>query len=233
MNVIGLIPARAGSKGVPRKNIRVLGGKPLLWYTAQAALASRRLSPVILSTDDPEIAAIGRSYGLQVPFLRPAELGTDSMPMLPVVRHAVAALEAANQHIDAVCLLQPTAPFRAAGLIDACIDLLVDSGADSVVTMKEVPHEYHPHWVYFADEQGLFHLSTGEAQPTSRRQDLPTAFHREGSVYVTRRDVVMEGNSLYGDRLVGYRIEPEAASVGIDTMADWARAEATIALRRS
>jgi CMP-N-acetylneuraminic acid synthetase len=233
MNVIGLIPARAGSKGVPRKNVRVLGGKPLLWYTAQAALASKRLSTVVLSTDDREIAAIGRDYGLHVPFLRPADLATDSTPMLPVVQHAIAALEADNQHIDAVCLLQPTAPFREAGLIDACIDLLVGSGADSVVTMKEVPHEHHPYWVYFPDEQGFFRLSTGQAQPTSRRQDLPPAFHREGSVYVTRRDVVMEGNSLYGERLVGYRIDPEAASVGIDTMADWARAEATVALRSS
>ncbi len=233
MNVVGLIPARGGSKGVPRKNIRVLGGKPLLWYTAQAALEARRLSTVVLSTDDREIASIGRDYGLQVPFLRPPDLASDSTPMLAVVQHAIAALEAADQHVDAVCLLQPTAPFRQAGLIDACIDLLASSGADSVVTMKEVPHEHNPHWVYFADEQGVFHLSTGEAQPISRRQDLPAAFHREGSVYVTRRDVVMEGNSLYGDRLVGYRIDADAISVGIDTMADWARAEAAVALRGS
>jgi CMP-N-acetylneuraminic acid synthetase len=233
MNVLGLIPARAGSKGVPRKNIRVLGGKPLLWYTAQAALASRRLSAVLLSTDDLEIAAIGREHGLHVPFLRPAELATDAIAMLPVVQHAIAAWEADNPRIDAVCLLQPTAPFREAGLIDACIDLLVASGADAVVTIKEVPHEYNPHWVYFADEHGLLHLSTGEPQPVIRRQDLPPAFHREGSVYVTRRDVVMSGNSLYGDRLVGYRIAPETTSVGIDTMADWARAESAIAARQS
>ena len=233
MNVLGLIPARAGSKGVPRKNIRVLGGKPLLWYTAQAALASARLTTVVLSTDDPEIAAIGREYGLQVPFMRPADLASDAAPMLPVVQHAIAALEANHQQIDAVCLLQPTAPFREPGLIDSCIDLLISSGADSVVTIKEVPHEYNPHWVYFADERGRLRLTTGEAQPISRRQDLPPAFHREGSVYVARRDVVMIGNSLYGEKLVGYRIDPEAVTVGIDTMADWARAESAIASQQA
>src|SRR5690242_9753178 len=115
LRVLGLIPARGGSKGVSRKNIRPLGGKPLLQWTAEAALAAQRLSGVVLSTDDPEIAEVGRTCGLQVPFLRPAPLARDDTPMLPVVQHAVRWAESAEgEHVDAVCLLQPTAPFRRA-----------------------------------------------------------------------------------------------------------------------
>src|SRR5438552_7751137 len=123
LKVIGIIPARGGSKGVPRKNIRPLAGKPLLAYTAEAALAARRLSGVLLSTDDAEIAEAGRQCGLEIPFLRPAELAQDNSPTLPVLQHAVAWLESQGRHYDAICLLQPTSPFRSRGMIDGCIDL--------------------------------------------------------------------------------------------------------------
>lgn len=223
LRVLGLIPARGGSKGVPRKNIKLLCGKPLLEYTAQAALASRFLTRVILSTDDAEVAEVGIACGLEVPFLRPRDLAADDTPMLPVVQHAVRWMESQGESFDCVCLLQPTNPLRQAKDIDACIDLLEQSGADGVVTVLEVPSEYNPHWVYFQTREGALHLSTGEVEPISRRQDLPPAFHREGSVYVTRRNVVMCGNSLYGERLVGYRMDP-AESVNIDTPEDWQRA---------
>jgi CMP-N-acetylneuraminic acid synthetase len=228
MRVLGLIPARGGSKGVPRKNVRPLAGKPLLRYTAEAALASRRLARVVLTTDDAEIAAVGRACGLDVPFVRPAELALDTTPTLPVVQHALAALEAAGDAFDAVCLLQPTSPLRTAETIDACVGLLEASGADAVVTVLRVPAEYNPHWVYFRAEDGALRLSTGEAQPIARRQALPAAYHREGSVYVTRRGVVMEGNSLYGTRVVGHEVSA-AASVNIDDLSDWARAEELVA----
>lgn len=228
MKVLGLIPARGGSKGVPQKNIRPLCGKPLLHYTAQSALASRRLSRVVLSTDDERIAKVGSDCGLEVPFLRPPALARDDTPMLPVVQHAVSFMEERGDRFDAVCLLQPTNPLRQADDIDACIDLLETSRADSVVTVLPVPDEYNPHWVYFRDEKGLLRLSTGEASPISRRQELPAAFHREGSVYVTRRDVLMEGNSLYGERLVGYLVDA-GRSVNIDSMSDWDRAESLLA----
>ena len=227
LRVLGLIPARGGSKGVPRKNIKLLCGKPLLEYTAQSALASRFLSRVIVSTDDPEVAEVSIRCGLEVPFLRPKELAADDTPMLPVVQHAVRWMESQGESFDSICLLQPTNPLRRAKDIDACIDLLEQSDADSVVTVLEVPGEYNPHWVYFQTPEGVLQLSTGEAGPISRRQDLPCAFHREGSVYVTRRDVVMCGNSLYGERLVGYRMDP-TESVNIDTPEDWQRAEALI-----
>jgi CMP-N,N'-diacetyllegionaminic acid synthase len=228
MNVLGLIPARGGSKGVPNKNIRLLAGRPLLAYTAAAAQASQCLTRIILSTDDEQIARVGRDCGLDAPFLRPAELARDETPMLPVVQHAVRWLEARGERFDAVCLLQPTNPLRRAADIDRCIYLLELSEADAVVTTLAVPAEFNPHWVYLAGEDGWLRLSTGEAAPISRRQDLPRAFHREGSVYVTRRDVLMEQHSLYGAYLAGCELSP-AHRVNIDTPEDWARAERLIA----
>lgn len=231
MRVLGIITARGGSKGIPRKNIRLLAGKPLLQYTAEAALSAKLLTRVILSTDDPDIAEVGNKCGLEVPFMRPAELAQDDTPTLPVLQHAVRVLEETGDRYDAICLLQPTNPFRQDRDIDACIRLLEETGADSVVSVLPVPSEYNPHWVYFRDDQGFLRISTGEAAPIPRRQLLPPAFHREGSVYVTRRVVLMEQDSLYGSKIAGFLIDP-SCSVNLDTLKDWARAEAMLNARR-
>ena len=132
MNVLGLIPARGGSKAIPRKNIVDLAGKPLLAYTCQAALECNTLTQVILNTDDEEIAAIGRSYGVAAPFLRPENLATDETPILPVIQHTLAWLvEQAGFETDIVVLLQPTSPLRKAEHIDAAVQLMLDSEADT------------------------------------------------------------------------------------------------------
>jgi CMP-N-acetylneuraminic acid synthetase len=230
MQTLGIIPARGQSKGIPRKNIRLLCGLPLLAYTAQTALASRRVSSVILSTDDKEIAEVGRQHGLRVPFLRPAELARDDSPTLPVIRHAIEWAESNGEFYEAVCILQPTTPLRSAELVDRCIGLLETSGADSVTTMLPVPARLNPHWVYFEDATGVFRLSTGESEPITRRQNLPPAFHRDGSVYVIRRDVVMDQNSLYGQTLRGVVVDPDD-SVDIDSPEDWALAESMLQKR--
>jgi CMP-N,N'-diacetyllegionaminic acid synthase len=227
MNVLAVIPARGGSKGIPRKNIRMLGGKPLLQYTVEAAFGAERVTRVILSTDDEEIAWVGRRLGVEAPFLRPPELARDDTPTLPVIQHAVRVLERDGADFDAVCILQPTHPFRRAEDVDGCIELLESSGSDSVVTVLPVPAEHHPHWVYFEGAGGTLRLSTGGREPVARRQDLPAAWHREGSVYVVRRNVLMEGNSLYGDRLVGYPMSGRKL-VNLDTWEDWRRAEALL-----
>lgn len=224
MKVLGIIPARGGSKDVPRKNIKLLCGKPLLAYTAESALQSKLLSKAILSTEDTEIAEIGRSLGLVVPFLRPAELAEDTTPTFPVVLHALRQMEDAGERFDAVCLLQPTNPLRRAEDIDACIELLESTGADSVVSVLTVPHQYNPMWVYWQSERGEMALTTGESAPVARRQDLPPAFHREGSVYVTRTEVLDKHGNLYGNKVRGYEIDPQH-SVNIDTMEDWKLAE--------
>ncbi|MCI0645006.1 MAG: acylneuraminate cytidylyltransferase family protein [Chloroflexi bacterium] len=225
MRVLGLIPARGGSKGVPRKNIRLLGGRPLLQYTAESALAARRLSRVILSTEDEEIAGVGRRCGLDVPFLRPAELARDDTPALPVIQHALQWLDAQGEQFDAVCFLQPTCPLRRAEDIDACITLLEERNADTVVSVLAVPLQYNPYLIYFENGDGLLQASVGDNVPlVTRRQDLPAAFRRDGTLYVMRRDLIMEQNSLYGPCLVGYPLDPER-SVNIDTPEDWERAE--------
>ncbi len=224
MKVLGIIPARGGSKGVPRKNIRLLAGKPLLAYSAESALAAKRLDHVILSTDDDEIAEAGRSLGIDVPFIRPVELSDDKAPTFPVVVHAVRHMEDLGMKFDAVCLLQPTNPLRTAQDIDACVELLETTGADSVISVLRVPHQYNPKWVYWQNALGEMTLSTGESSPVARRQDLPPAFHRDGTIYVTRRSVLDEYGHLYGKKVQGYELDP-ARSVNIDTIDDWELAE--------
>jgi CMP-N-acetylneuraminic acid synthetase len=143
--VLGVIPARGGSRAIPRKNIALLAGRPLLAYTCAAALASMRLTRVILSTDDEEIAAVGRRHGVGVPFQRAPGLAGNETGMLEVLQDAVARVEAEGAgSVDVVVLLQPTSPLRRAHHIDAAVDLLVATGADSVVSVVEVPHQFGP-----------------------------------------------------------------------------------------
>jgi CMP-N-acetylneuraminic acid synthetase len=224
MRVLGIIPARGGSKGVPRKNIKLLCGKPLIAYTIEAAINSKRLTRTIVSTEDQEIADVARSLGADVPFLRPRELADDTTPTLPVVLHALNSLESAGDTYDVVCLLQPTSPLRRADDIDSCIELLENSGADSVVSVLPVPDSYNPRWVYWKSVDGTLTLSTGESEPVMRRQDLSPAFHRDGSVYAVRTKVVVKERSLYGSTVLGYEIAPEFSS-NIDTPLDWERVE--------
>jgi CMP-N-acetylneuraminic acid synthetase len=230
MRVLGLVPARSGSKGVDRKNIKLLGGKPLLQYTAEAALAARTLTRIVLSTDAAEIAEVGQQCGLEVPFLRPPELARDETPMLPVVQHALNWLSCRGDSFDAVCLLQPTNPFRSPEDIDGCVDLLAASDADSVVTIRHVPDEYNPYWVYLIGDEGSLKLFSGATEPLSRRQVLPSAYYRDGSVYVTRTAVLVTGNSLYGDRMLGYPMTGDRA-VNIDNVEDWIEAERLVLTR--
>ena len=224
LKILGLITARGGSKGIPRKNIKPLLGKPLLQYTAEAALAATRLQRVILSTEDPEIADVGRQCGLDVPFMRPVELAQDSTPSLDVIVHALRWIEEHGGALDAVCLLQPTNPFRTAADIDAAAELYARSGADCLISILPVPHEYNPHWVYFRGDDGYLRLSTGEPQPLPRRQLLPESYHREGSIYISRWDMVVRRHTLFGERVIGYEMDSHR-SINIDRPEDWSAAE--------
>ncbi len=191
IRVLGVVPARGGSKGIPGKNIAQLGGKPLLAWTAEAALACKHLSRVVLSTDDPTIAAIGHTLGLQVPFLRPAELARDDTPTLPVLLHA---LGACAEDFDAVFILQPTNPLRLAGDIDGAIELLDQTGADSVIGFCDVG-ERHPARMKTVDADRRVHSPAfAESMEGQRRQDLPHYWLRDGSVYVTRTQVLLAGS---------------------------------------
>ncbi len=232
MRVLGIVPARGGSKGIPNKNIVPLAGKPLLAYTAEAALAAKRLTRAVLSTDDERIAEVGRKYGLEVPFMRLAELARDETPTVPVLQDVVRRLEASGERFDAICALQPTCPLRSANQIDACIDLFEQSGADSALTILEVPAKYNPEWVYVGEPSVQLQLASKKSEPPPRRQELPRAYHREGSVYVARRDVLMQGNSMYGSRTVGLLVD-RLTSVNIDEPADLVRADEILRMLRT
>jgi CMP-N,N'-diacetyllegionaminic acid synthase len=217
ISVLGVIPARGGSKGIPQKNLRVVAGRPLLAYTADAALASTRLTRAIVSTDDPEIADAARGLGLEVPFMRPAELAGDATLMLPVLQHAVRAMAADGFAADAVVLLQPTSPLRRAGHVDRAIELLASSGADSVVTVVEVPHQFNPVSVMRLEGERLVPFHDGP--PVLRRQDKPRVFARNGPAVLAVRTAVLERGSLYGDDVRPLLMTAEE-SLDIDAEAD-------------
>ena len=219
MRVLGLIPARGGSKGVPRKNLCVIAGKPLLEYTAVAALDAHRLSRIVLSTEDEEIAEVGRHYGVEVPFLRPKALAQDTTPMLPVVQHALRMLTAAGDRFDAVCLLQPTNPLRRASDIDQAIGLLERTGADSVISFVEVGDTHPARMKYLTAEGRVIDPPFAEEVEGQRRQDLPQLYLREGSIYLTRTPVIVERDSMQGDHCQALIISPERAC-NIDTALD-------------
>lgn len=218
--VLGLVPARGGSKGIVRKNIRLLAGQPLLAYTANAARTSTRLTRVVLSTDDAEIASVGKAVGLEVPFLRPAELALDTTPMIEVVLHAIRWAQGQGQKYDAICLLQPTSPLRSAETIDHCIARLWELDADCVVSVRPVPAEYNPHWVYFETPEGRLIPSVGGREPVPSRQLLPPAYHRDGSVFVARIESVLSHGSLYGTKTVGV-LSPEDEACDLDSEEQW------------
>ncbi|MEO8592821.1 MAG: acylneuraminate cytidylyltransferase family protein [Candidatus Solibacter sp.] len=195
-----------------------LNGKPLLAYTAEVALASR-LDRVVLSTDDEEIASIGRACGLEVPFPRPPELALDTTPTIPVLQDVVRKLEASGERADAIFLLQPTNPLRTIGDINGAIDLLERSGADSVIAFSDVG-ERHPARMKIIDGEGRVtdppFAEPFEGQP---RQQLQKFYLRDGSVYLTRRDVLMLQNSLKGSDCRAWVI-PEERSRNIDSPFD-------------
>lgn len=223
MKILGLIPARGGSKGIPRKNIKSLGGKPLLQYTIEAAKRSNLLSRIILSSDDEEIISTAKKLGLEVPFQRPEELANDSSSSLAVIQHALEHFSEIGERFDAVCLLQPTSPFRREGLIDEAIEKFIKGGYDSLVSVREVPAEFNPHWI-FEERNGSLEIATGETEIISRRQDLPRAYHRDGAIYLTKKEVLLEQNSLYGKK-IGFIDTTEDLYVNIDTPRDWEKAE--------
>jgi CMP-N-acetylneuraminic acid synthetase len=195
--VLGVIPARGGSKGIPNKNLAPVGGRPLLAYTADAARASRRLTRTIVSTDTPAIADAALALGLEVPFLRPPALAADDTPMLPVLQHALGAMRERGFAADVLVLLQPTSPLRRAEHIDAAVALLEQSGADSVVSVVEVPHQFNPVSVLTVEGGRLAPFVPGAL--ITRRQDKPRLFARNGPAVVAARAAVIEDGSLYGE----------------------------------
>ena len=232
MRVLGIIPTRAGSKGVPRKNLAQLRGRPLIYYTIRASQESRRLSRTVLSTEDQQIAAVGRRYGMDVPFLRPAGLAGDGAASVDVVVHGLTTIEELEaQRYDCVVLLQPTAPLRIARDIDAAIGLLERSGATSVVSVTRL-EEPHPVKVMTVKAGVLSPFLPEYWRETMRRQELPAVYRLNGAIYCVKRDVVINEKSLWGKRALPYEMPPER-SVNIDTRMDLMVAETVLRLGRT
>ena len=233
MRILGVITARGGSKSIPRKNIKDLAGKPLIAWTIEAAGESGVFDRIILSTDDEEIADVARRCGCEVPFLRPAELAQDTTPHLPVMQHAVTWLkEHEGYEPDYVAILQPTAPLRQAFHLREAVELLKKTGADSVVSMVEIPGHFSPYWAVKVDDQGLGTLLvSGDPirKRIPRRQSLPKAYANSGALYLFRTALLFDPvePNFYGDRVAAYIME-EKYNANIDSPEDWAWAENAI-----
>lgn len=225
--ILGVITARGGSKGIPGKNIKELGGKPLIVYTIEAAKSSNLITHLIVSTDDEATAEIARAAGAEVPFIRPAELAQDDTPHVPVMQHALVYMERElGEPFDYTVVLQPTSPFRTPDDIDVTLQKLIDTGADSAVTLVEVPSSEHPIKLKKLEEGRVVPYAIEEVEGT-RRQDLPSVYKRSGAVYAMTRDLIM-GGRLYGEHVVGV-IVPRERSIDIDYAFDWIKAEHMLA----
>jgi len=222
--IIGLVPARGGSKAIPAKNIAPCHGKPLIYYTAVAARECPLLRRTLLSTDDPQIAETGRSLGLEVPFLRPPELAGDRSPMIAVLSHALDWVESAEGEIEALVLLQPTSPLRRACHIAEAVKLFRDTGASSVVSVTRVPHACTPGSLLQMNPDGtLLSLVPGSPSPTDRHEK-PVLYARNGPAILVVRPALLRRGLLYDETTVGYPMDA-IDSVDVDEPADLRLAE--------
>jgi len=221
--VLGIIPARGGSRSIIRKNLKHLQGKPLLSYTITEALRAKRLQMVIVSSDDDEIISTSRKYGAEVPFVRPQHLASDNALAIDVVQHAVDTLESKGEKFDIIVMLQPTSPLRIAEDIDNCIDLLISTKATSVISVERVGAN-HPFRMKLIDSEGRLHDYANEVVENLPRQKLPEIYIRNGAIYATRRDVLINERSFKGRDSRAYVMPPER-SVNIDEEVDFILAD--------
>lgn len=211
--VLGIIPARGGSKGVPGKNIRLAGGKPLIAWTIEAARASRYIDRIVITTDSTEIAEVASAWGCEVPFLRPPELAQDETPGIDPVLHMVANL---GEAFDLVVLLQPTSPLRSVADIDGAIETCVSLGAESCVSV--CPVSKSPYWMYRMSPSR--HLEPIlESIQAKRRQDLPKIYALNGAVYVVESGYLVAKRTFLSETTVGFEM-PGDRSLDIDTELD-------------
>lgn len=225
--VLGLIPARGGSKGVPHKNRRLVAGKPLISYSIDAALFSKRLTQIVVSTDDPEIAEIARGAGVTL-VDRPSELAGDASPVIDAVRHALQSVQNRGfSAVDGVVLLQPTTPLRTADDIDRAVDLYFLHGRKPVCSVYRC-EDNHPARMYTIEHGRL--LSLMPEMSAMRRQDLPHVYHRNGALYVFGQRQVDDGTII--DRDMTPYVMSQHASVNIDTELDFILLEAILANRK-
>lgn len=221
MNCLIVIPARGGSKGIPHKNIKPLAGKPLICYSIDIARQFTNDENICVTTDDPEIIAVVEQCGLKVPFVRPAELATDTCGSNEVIQHAYKFFADQGRHYDAVVLLQPTSPFRKVEFVKEAVALYDDS-IDMVTSVR--PAACNPYYDGFEEnDEGLLQISKGDGT-IARRQEAPSVWQQNGSIYVINPKSLMEKGMGAFTRIRKYAM-PEVYSVDLDTKLDWKMAE--------
>lgn len=221
-SILAIIPARGGSKGVSQKNIRIVAGKPLIAWTIEEARKSHFIDRIILSSEDPEIMEMARTWGCEVPFIRPAELARDDTPGVAPVLHAIGALQ---ERYDYVVMLQPTSPLREVGDIDGCIKTCLESAAPACVSVTEPCKS--PFWMYTVDGDGKMKPFVETAEKYTRRQDLPEVYALDGAVYVAECSWLEINRTFVTSDTRAYRM-PRERSVDIDTELDMICAESLL-----
>ena len=220
---LAIIPARGGSEGVPKKNITPLAGKPLLAWTVESAMRSDCLDRIIVSTDDPEIAAVAQSLGVEIPYMRPKELAQDVTPGILPILHAAEWLEMNEDYrADFILCLQPTSPLRTAEDIDAALNLVLQKNGDAIVSVT--PVECHPYWMKQIDKTGHMHDFITLETPITRRQDLPPLYSLNGALYLARWSILLELRTWYTDNTIAF-VMPRERSLEIDSSWDLYLAE--------
>lgn len=222
---LALIPARGGSKGVPRKNVRLLVGKPLIAYSIEMALVSKLIDRVIVSTDDAEIAHIAQQHGAEVPFMRPQELARDDSPEWLTWQHAIRTLEATggSPKIEVLVCISPTSPLRAVEDVDTCIQTLLESDADLVVTVR--PAERNPYFnMVVLNDEGYAQLVIPPKGDIHRRQDAPRVYDMTTVAYAARPEFVLKASSMFEGKVKAVVVPTERA-LDIDTELDFKIAE--------
>lgn len=222
--ILGLIPARGGSKGLPRKNIKPLLGKPLIFWTIEQALASKYLDRLIVNTDDIEIAEISKKYGAEVPFIRPKELAEDNAKGIDVVLHAIDWFMKNDKlkQFDLLMLLQPTSPLRTTEDIDKAIEYLFLREAKAIVSVCEVDH--HPLWSNTLLEDGCMKNFIRREVMNKNRQELPVFYRLNGAIYLAYCNYIKERKSFFGKETFAY-IMPKERSIDIDNEIDFKLAQ--------
>lgn len=230
MEILALIPARGGSKSIPHKNIKSLGGKPLIAWSIDAAKNSR-VNRVVVSTDDAEIAAVAKQYGADVPFLRPPEFAQDTTGMDPVLKHAVQWLKDNEGYVpDAIALLLPTCPLRTSKQINEAIDLFTEKspqGTDCIIAVSEAIANHNPEWMLTENASGQVTLFNGDpfSKMKNRRQELSPAYYRNEVIFLFKTEVLWSAPNLHGNSPSLYVVKDLSFDLDINTPADWSFGE--------
>jgi len=215
--ILAVIPARGGSKGLPRKNIRLLACKPLIAWTIEAAKKSKFIDRLILSSEDEEIISVAKAYGCEVPFIRPQELAEDDTPGISPLLHAIENL---HESYDYVILLQPTSPLRSAESIDRCVEFFVQRKARFCVSVTEA--DKTPYWMYTINNNLLKPFIISETY--NRRQDIPKTYVLNGAIYIAETKSLIIEESFLNENTIGF-LMVKSESVDIDTESDFLFAE--------